>query len=120
MADSFVQSMKEPTVAALKTEVVQVQEEVITEVVQETNTITTEIIQQSDSSSLTTCAEPYSTKTYQAGDIASFNGKNYECRSDPISAWCGIESYAPGSMYWYVAWMVRVEVCIYCDRHMVA
>lgn len=108
MADSFVQSMKEPAVA--KTEAVQanIQEVITQEVQQEANIETTEIIQQSDSSSITTCAEPYSTKTYQAGDIASFNGKNYECRSDPISAWCGIQSYAPGSMYWYIAWMVSV------------
>ena len=115
MADSLVQSAKRPPVA--KTEVVHQAniQEVITEEVQQqqqqeeaaTIETSTEIIQQSDNS-LTKCAKPYTTKTYQAGDIASFNGKNYECRSDPISAWCGIQSYAPGSMYWYIAWMVSV------------
>lgn len=112
MADSFVQSMKEPAVA--KTEAVQanIQEVITQEVQQEANIETTEIIQQSDSS-LTKCAPSYNTKTYQAGDIASFNGKNYECRSDPISAWCSAESYAPGSMYWYIAWMVSVLKCVY-------
>lgn len=113
MADSLVQYAKRPPVA--KTEVVQQADiqEIITEEVQQQQeaTIETEtsmeIIQQSENS-LTKCAKPYTTKTYQAGDIASFNGKNYECRSDPISAWCGIQSYAPGSMYWYIAWMVSV------------
>ena len=112
MADSFVQSAERPPVA--KTEVVQQadSQEVTTEEVQQQQEATTietetstEIIQQSDNS-LTKCAKPYTIKTYQAGDIASFNGKNYECRSYPISAWCGIQSYAPGSMYWYIAWMV--------------
>ena len=112
MADSFVQSMKEPAVAKTETVQANIQEVITQEVQQKANIETTEIIQQSDSS-LTKCAPSYNTKTYQAGDIASFNGKNYECRSHPISSWCGIESYAPGSMYWYIAWMVSVLRCVY-------
>lgn len=70
-------------------------------------------MQQTDST-LIECASQYKmtqTNYYEAGDIASWEGKNYVCRTYPISQWCNIDSYSPGSAYSYIAWSEK-EDCI--------
>jgi len=63
-------------------------------------------MQQTDSV-LIECAPRYKTQsTYEAGDLSSFEGKNYQCRTYPISQWCNVDSYSPGSAYSYIAWSV--------------
>jgi len=63
-------------------------------------------MQQTDST-LIECAPRYKTQsTYEAGDLSSFEGTNYQCRTYPISQWCNVDSYSPGSAYSYIAWSV--------------
>ena len=65
-------------------------------------------MQQTDST-LVKCAPRYKTQsTYEAGDIASWEGKNYVCRTYPISQWCNVDSYSPGGAYSYIAWSVSI------------
>ena len=68
-------------------------------------------MQQTDSI-LIECAPRYKTQsTYEAGDLSSWEGKNYQCRTYPISQWCNVDSYSPGSAYSYIAWSEK-EDCI--------
>jgi len=63
-------------------------------------------MQQTDST-LIECAPRYKTQSsYEAGDIASWESKDYQCRTYPISQWCNVDSYSPGSAYSYIAWSV--------------
>ena len=57
------------------------------------------------------CAPPFTTKSYEAGELSSHEGKNYECRASPINAWCGNVSYGPGTEYSYIAW-IELGDCI--------
>jgi len=61
------------------------------------------------------CGPPYEpSREYAAGDIASNDGKNYECKPEPYDTWCGNDSYAPGvasSRLWAMAWTVRGSLC---------
>jgi hypothetical protein len=59
------------------------------------------------------CATPYTSyqagHVFNAGDLVSYNDKNYQCNPWPNTPYCSNTSYAPSvSTYWKMAWTVSL------------
>lgn len=59
------------------------------------------------------CATPYTSyqagHVFNAGDLVSYNDKNYQCSPWPNTPYCSNKSYAPSvSTYWKMAWTVSL------------